>query len=196
MNSPLITLANNLRMPAMLVAKVVLADQTNEEKLKDQHDHQQSFNKNSILNDSNDLFTDSYSFNDSSLVSALDSNTNDSFGTELETSSNIDTHLSKQLNWLSSKLLSMREVLDQSVNSSTNSSFYHDSTIAKSVTLTTHQLATSTWMINSDPQLAYEVFKCSVIDGHYGSCVEFIKRYYFTYFFFKFYSCLFLYLGI
>jgi len=178
-------------MPAMLVAKVVLADQTNEEKLKDQHDHQQSFNKNSILNDSNDLFTDSYSFNDSSLVSALDSNTNDSFGTEPETSSNIDTHLSKQLNWLSSKLLSMRkvlpsEVLDQSVNSSTNSSFYHDSTIAKSVTLTTHQLATSTWMINSDPQLAYEVFKCSVIDGHYGSCVEFIKRYYFTYFFLNF----------
>lgn len=182
-------MANKLRMPAMLVAKVVLADQTHEEKLKDQHDHQQSFNKNYILNDSNDLFTDGYSFNDSSLVLASDSNTNDSLGTELDTSSSIDTHLSKQLNWLSSKLLSMRkvlpsEVLDQSANTSTNSSFYYASTTDKSVSLTTHQLATSTWMISSDPELAYEVFKCSVIDGYYGSCVEFIKRYYFSYFFF------------
>lgn len=184
--SPLTTLANNIRMPAMLVAKVVLTDLINKEKHKDQLDRQNSLNNDdslnsSILNDSSGIFTGSNLLNDSSKGIMQKDCTNDSTAFELDTSSNVDIQLSKQLNWLSSKLLSMRKVipteeLDQSANSSFNNSSYNMSTATKCSNFTPHQLATSTWLIRSDPQLAYEVFKCSVIDGHYGSCVELIKR--------------------
>lgn len=181
--SPLTTLANNLRMPAMLVAKIVLADQIHGERLRDQLNHQQSLNNenslnSSMLNDCTSILSDK---NDSSTMSVQKNCTNNSETIELDTSSSIDIQLSQQLNWLSSKLLSMHkgpdEILNQSANSSVNSNSNSLSAINKNLNLTPHQLATSTWLIRPDPQLAYEVYKCSVIDGHYGSCVEFIKRY-------------------
>lgn len=184
-DSPLLFLANNLRMPAMLVAKYVLAEVKT---LKHRHDNQKSFNDD-ILNDSYDVFNDNCSYDDSSLLLAPISTYNNLLDSDLDSPSSIDTDLSNQLNWLSSKLLLMHKVLppkvlDQSANSSTESRSYHGSTSAKSVSLSPHQLATSTWMISSDPQMAYEVFKCSVMDGYYGACVEFIKRYLFSYQFF------------
>lgn len=182
--SPLVTLANNLRMPAMLVAKVVLTDQIQEEKLKEQL-HQQledSFN-NSLLNESSSTLNDSNLTNESYTEVKQNSWANVSEATtELDNSlSNVDIQLSKQLTWLTKKLLSMKkaipeEVLDQSANSSTNSNNSHCvPKITKSLSLTPHQLASSTWLIRKNPQLAYQVFKCSVIDSHYGPCVEFIK---------------------
>lgn len=173
--SPLTTLADNLRMPAMLVAKTVLANQKQEEKQKSE------LNTSSTLNDSSGIFNDSYLVNDSSKIES-EKNVNN-ITAELDISSSIDNQLSNRLEWLSNKLISMHKVmtteeLDQSTNSSTNSSTYHDTTATKSVNLTPHQLASSTWLIRSDPQLAYEVFKCSVIDGYYGTCTEFMKRYY------------------
>lgn len=181
--SPLTTLANNLRMPAMLVAKTVLADQVHEERLREQSNYQQHLNdedslNSSVLNDSTSILSDK---NDSSTISVQKNCTNNSETVELDTSTSIDIQLSQQLNWLSSKLLSIHkepdEVLNQSANSSFNSNSNSLSSTRKSLNLTPHQLATSTWLIRSDPLMAYEVYKCSVIDGYYGSCVEFIKRY-------------------
>lgn len=182
--SPLTTLANNLRMPAMLVAKMVLTDQVHEERLKEQLNHQQHLNNedslnSSTLNDSTSILSDK---NDSSTILLQKSCVKNSETIKLDTSSNIDIQLSQQLNWLTSKLLSIHtvpdEILNQSANSSINSNSNSLSVTNKSLNLTPHQLATSTWLIRSDPQLAYEVYKCSVIDGHYGSCIEFIKRFY------------------
>lgn len=187
--SPLIILANNLRMPAMLVAKAVLTDQIQGKKLKEQLHHQQfedSLN-NSLLNDSYSFLNDSNLTNESCTELKNNTWTNVSGATtELDNSlSNVDIQLSKQLIWLTNKLLSMEkvmltEILDQSANSSTSShsrNSYCMPKITKSLSLTPHQLATSTWLIRKTPQLAYQVYKCSVIDGHYGPCVEFIKTY-------------------
>lgn len=188
--SPLTTLANNLCMPAMLVAKVVLADRINAEKLKQQLDQQRIINSDSlisnILNDnSNSTITDGNLTNDNSSILVRDNCTNNSTVSELETSLNIDHQLSQQLNWLTNKLITMRKslpdkILNQSVNSSSNSN--SNTTNAQTfnrsiISFTPHQLATSTWLIHTDPRLAYEVYKCSVIDGNYGSCIEFIKRF-------------------
>lgn len=175
MISPLTTLADNLRMPAMLVAKTVLTKQKQEEKQKSQ------LNTSNTLNDCSGIFNDSDLVNDGNKIESEKNNANDIITTELDTSSSIDSQLLNRLEWLSNKLISMHKVmpieeLDQSTNSS-NSSIYHDSTATKSVNLTPHQLATSTWLLRSDPQLAYEVFKCSIIDGYYGTCAEFMKRY-------------------
>lgn len=180
--SPLTTLADNLRMPAMLVAKTVLTNQKQEEK------HKSQLNTSNTLNDSSGILNDSYLANDGSKIESEKNNAND-ITTELDTSSSIDSQLSNRLEWLSNKLISMHKImpieeLDQSTNSSTNSSIYHDSSATKSANLTPHQLATSTWLIRSDPQLAYEVFKCSVIDGYYGTCAEFMKRYCLYYLFY------------
>lgn len=167
----------------MLVAKTVLADQVHGERLREQLNLQQSLNNedslnSSILNDSNSILSDK---NDSSTISVQKNCTINSETIELDTSSSIDIQLSQQLNWLSSKLLSMHkgpeEILNQSANSSINSNSNSLSATNKSLNLTPHQLATSTWLIRPDPQLAYEVYKCSVMDGYYGSCIEFIKRY-------------------
>lgn len=178
--SPLTTLANKLRMPAMLVAKIVLAELVQEERLKEQLHRQQLLNNedslNSTLNDSSSILTDN---NDSSTILAQESSAINSETNELDTSSNTDIQLSQQLNWLTSKLISMckvPDVLNESANSSVNSISNCLPIADKISSLTPHQLATSTWLIRSDPQLAYQVFKCSVIDGHYGSCVEFIKK--------------------
>lgn len=174
--SPLTTLADNLCMPAMLVAKTVLTKQKQEEKQKSQ------LNTSNTLNDCSGIFNDSDLVNDGNKIESEKNNANDIITTELDTSASIDSQLLNRLEWLSNKLISMHKVipieeLDQSTNSSTNSSIYHDSTATKSVNLTPHQLATSTWLLRSDPQLAYEVFKCSIIDGYYGTCAEFMKRY-------------------
>lgn len=170
--SPLTTLANNLRMPAMLVAKVVLSDQMNEEKLR-----QQSFSESlnsDIMNDSDSVLTNSNLSNDKNAQ-------DNSVTTDLDTSLNIDMQLSQQLNWLTKKIHSMRKILPIDVlNQSSSSNSYNFPAASKSDNLSTHQLATSTWLIQSDPQLAYQVYICSLIDGFYGSCVEFIKRYYYN----------------
>lgn len=171
--SPLIKLANDLCMPAMLVAKAVLADHLCEEKSNQQHLNYSSdsniLNDNALYNDNDSLLTQNCNFNNSEFL-------------EVDNLSSVDSQLSQQLNWLSDKLLSMQtvapdEVFNQSDNSSINSSSYSTSTVTKSLNSTPHSLATSTWLICTDPQLAYEVYKCSVIDGHYGSCIEFVKRY-------------------
>lgn len=187
--SPLITLADNLRMPAMLVAKVVLADKIHAEKLKHQLDQQRIINDDSlisnVLNDSsNSALIDSNLTGDNSAMLGQNNCTNNSTVSELETSLNIDCQLSEQLNWLTDKLISMRKslpdkALNQSVNSSSNSNrtTQEQTSIKNKILFTPHQLATSTWLIHSDPRLAYEVYKCSVVDGHYGSCTEFIKRF-------------------
>ncbi|XP_008189348.1 uncharacterized protein LOC100165173 [Acyrthosiphon pisum] len=179
-SSPLITLADKLRMPAMLVAKFVLTDQIKEEKLKEKLDQQHSINddslNSSILNDTSVGSTASNLQNDSERELKQDLSANDSTAKELDTSYSIDEQLSKQLNWLTCKLRSMHKselALNQSDNSLNNSNSYCIPTTDKS--LTPHQLAMSTWLIRKDPQLAYEVYKSSVVDGHYGSCVEFIK---------------------
>lgn len=184
MLSPLITLADKLRMPAMLVAKFVLADQIKEEKLKKKIDQQHSNNddslNSSILNDTSIGSTSSDLQNDSDVELKQDLSANDSIAKELDTSCSIDEQLSQQLNWLTCKLRSMHKsgiALNQSDNSLNNSNSYCIPTTNKSLNLTPHQLAMSTWLIRKDPQLAYEVYKSSVVDGHYGSCVEFIKRY-------------------
>lgn len=180
--SPLITLADKLRMPAMLVAKFVLADQKKEEKLKEKLDQQHSHNddclNSSILHDTSVGSTVSNLQNESDTELIQDLSVDDSTATELDTSLSIDEQLSKQLNWLTCKLLSMHKSessLNQSDDSLTHSSSYCMSTTNKNLNLTPHQLAMSTWLIRKDPQLAYEVYKSSVVDGHYGSCVEFIK---------------------
>jgi len=162
--NPLITLADNLRMPATLVAKAVLADYLNEEKL-----NYSSVSSDNSLTDNSFLSTKDNSINNNSEVSKID------------TPSSVDNQLSLQLNWLSNKLLSMQTVLpDETLNQSDNSfntnSSYNTSTITKHLTLTPHNLATCTWLIHTDPQLAYQVYKCSIIDGFYGSCMDFVKR--------------------
>lgn len=157
----LITLADNLRMPAMLVAKNVLEDFLAEEKIKNQ------------------MEACFHNLSEQSIPTPNTSVTN-TFDNELDIADNVDIELSQSLSWLSSKLLSMRKVvppvdeLNQSNNSSTNSCPFYE---IKSKQQTPHQLANSTWLIRADPQLAYQVFKCSVLDIYYGSCVEFIKRY-------------------
>lgn len=183
MSSPLITLADKLRMPAMLVSKLVLADQIKEEKLKKKLDQQHSINddslNSSILNDLSVGSTASNLQNDSDMDFKQDLSTDNSTTKELDTSYSIDKQLSKQLNWLTCKLRSMYKSelsLNQSDNSLNNSNSYCVPTTNKSLNLTPHQLAMSTWLIRKDPQLAYEVYKSSVVDGHYGSCVEYIKR--------------------
>lgn len=164
LTSPLITLADNLRMPAMLVAKNVLEEHINEDKSIDQ---------------SEVYFLNCHSQNDNSITST--STQDNSVINFLDTTANVDVQLSQSLNWLNNKLLSMQEILpsadvvNQSNNSSINSNSYCKSKTTKN--LSPHQLATSTWLIRTDPQLAYQVYKCSVIDSYYGSCVEFIKRY-------------------
>lgn len=159
-------------MPAMLVAKVVLTDQTNEEKLREQNFNIDESLNSDIINDSGSVLTNSNMSNDESVL-------DNSVTIDLDTSSNVDIQLSQQLNWLSKKIHSMRIVLpDDILNQSSTSNSYNLPTATKNMNLSTHQLATSTWLIQTDPQLAYQVFKCSVIDGYYGSCVEFIKRYY------------------
>ncbi|KAL4135018.1 hypothetical protein QTP88_006686 [Uroleucon formosanum] len=167
MSSPLITLADKLRMPAMLVSKLVLTDQIKEEKLKKKLDRQHSINDNSlnssILNDVSVRSTATNLQNDSDMNLKPDLSVNDSKTKESDTSYSIDEQLSKQLNWLTCRLRSMYKY-ELSSNKSDNS-----------LNLTPHQLAMSTWLIRKDPQLAYEVYKSSVVDGHYGSCVEYIK---------------------
>jgi hypothetical protein len=173
--SPLITLANNLYMPAMLVAKMVVGDHIQDEKLKDR---QQRFNNDessnsSILNDSGTLL------NDSSTI--LQDGINKPVPTKV-TEVNVDFMLSQQLKWLSARIRSLKkvtpvEVLNQSFNSSTNSNS-SCSMNAKNLHVSIHQLCTSTWLIRTDPQLAYQVYKCSIVDSNYGSCIEFIKRYF------------------
>lgn len=170
---PLATLSNNLRMPAMLVAKTVLSEQMNEEKLRLQSLSNEDSLNSDVLNDNSDVLTDISLPNDRSTQDK-------STAIELNTSSNVDIQLTEKLKWLTKKILSMQkifsdEMLNQSANSSTCSNSYPIST--KRLNLTTHQLATSTWLIRSDPQLAYQVYICSIIDGYYGPCVEFIKRY-------------------
>lgn len=176
--SPLITLANNLRMPAMLVAKTVLSDHIYGEKLNVQL-NQQIHDCSNVLNNSNLQ-------NDNSSVSGQDDSVNNLSTTELDvSSSSIDTQLSHQLDWLTNKLLSMYsnlpvEELNESDSAISSNSYSKQQTTIKSLNLSNHQLASSTWLIHTDPCLAYEVYKCSVIDGHYGICFDFIKKY--TYF--------------
>lgn len=158
-NSALLMLADILRMPAMLVAKNVLEDHLGEEKVKDRMEMSL-----------NNLSVKSTSTPNTSVTNTLDDESN--------ITDKIDTELSKSLNWLSKKLLSMRkvvppvDVLNQSNNSSTNSSSFYT---IKPKALSPHKLANSTWLIRTDPQLAYQIFKCSVLDTYYGSCVEYIK---------------------
>ncbi|VVC45727.1 Hypothetical protein CINCED_3A013367 [Cinara cedri] len=165
MKSPLIMLADNLRMPAMLVAKNVLEEHINEEKLKNQmEEHYRNYN----------LYTDN-----NATLSRQDIYVTKSLDSELDSTANVDVQLSQSLNWLSNKLISMRKVSsptdlqDESNNSFINNHSYYNPKTTKYAT--PHQLANSTWLIRTDPLLAYQVFKCSVIDGYYGSCVEFIK---------------------
>ncbi|CAH1733162.1 uncharacterized protein LOC114118981 [Aphis gossypii] len=177
-SSPLIALADKLRMPAMLVAKVVLADQIKEEKLKQKLDLQHSNNDDSLNSsiDTSGVSNASNFQNDSFTESKQNVSINDSTAKELDISNSIDEQLSKQLNWLTCKLRSMHKselALNQSDNSLTNTS--HSYNMPPPTNHTPHQLAMSTWLIRKDPQLAYEVFKSSVVDGYYGSCVEFIK---------------------
>lgn len=148
-------------MPAMLVAKLVLADHIKKEKLKDLEPPNNDSSNSSILNDSN---------------TELKKVSNDK---ESDTSCSIDEQLSKQLNWLTYKLRSMHTSnieFDQSGKSLNNSYSNCIPTTNKSLNTTPHQFAMSTWLIRTDPRLAYEVYKSSVVDGHYGACVEFIKR--------------------
>jgi len=168
MTSPLTTLANNLRMPAMLVAKAVLTDYLYEE-MSDQQCLNDTTNS-SILNDENTLY------NHSSSSLKQNCSTSNSEILNIDSLFNVDSKLSKELDWLSNKLLSMQTVStdDEILNESDNSSSSVLSTVTKSSNKT-HTLATSTWLLRTDPQLAYQVFKCSVIDGFYGPCVEFIK---------------------
>jgi len=176
-SSPLITLADKLLMPAMLVAKFVLADQIKVEKLKEKLDQQHSNNDDS-LNSVGSTASNLQNYSDTELKQ--DVSTNDSTVKELDTSYSIDEQLSKQLNWLTCKLRSMyttESALNQSDSSSNNSYTNCKSTTNKIFNLTPHQLAMATWLIRKDPQLAYEVYKSSVVDGYYGSCEEFIKRY-------------------
>lgn len=186
-SSPLIALADKLRMPAMLVAKIVLADQIKEEKLKQKLDLQHSNNDDSLNSsiDTSGVSNASNFQNDSFTESKQNVSINDSTAKELDISNSIDEQLSKQLNWLTCKLRSMHKselVFNQSDNSLTNTS--HSYSMPTPTNYTPHQLAMSTWLIRKDPQLAYEVYKSSVVDGYYGSCVEFIKRYnLFGYFF-------------
>lgn len=196
-SSPLMTLANNLRMPAMLVAKVVLSDQINYEKMKKQLGNQinitnENNQTNSALSDRSSATNDSNVGNNS--IGIMSNNSvNNSAAIDLDYSS-VDGQLSQQLNWLTNKLLSMKKAkpIDEQnqSNSSINSNSHSEPTISKSLNFTPHQLATSTWLIRTDPQLAYQVFKCSVVDGYYGACVEFIKRYYFFFFFICLYNVL------
>jgi hypothetical protein len=171
-------------MPAMLVAKIVLADQIKEEKLKEKLEQQHYNNddslNSSILVDTSGVSNVSNLQNDSYTESKQNVSFNDSTAKELDTSFSIDEQLSKQLNWLTCKLRSMHKselTLNQSDNSFNTSRSYSMPPTNKSSNLTPHQLAMSTWLIRKDPQLAYEVYKSSVVDGYYGSCVEFIKRY-------------------
>jgi len=180
----MITLADKLRMPAMLVAKFVIADQIKEEKFKEKFNQQHSNNEDSFnsstLNDTSIGSTASNLQNDSDIELKHDLSANDSTAKELDTSFSIDEQLSQQLNWLTCKLRSMyrpESNLNQSDNSLNNSNSFCIPTSNKSLNLTPHQLATSTWLMRNDPQLAYEVYKSSIVDGYYGSCVEFIKRY-------------------
>lgn len=156
-------------MPAMLAAKAVLADYLYEER-----SDQQCLNDSSIL-------SDDALYNDSSSSLKQNSSTNNPKILNIDTLFNVDDQLSKELDWLSNKLLSMQTVStpDEMLNESDNSSSRVPSTITKSSNNTSHNLATSTWLIRTDPQLAYQVYKCSVIDGFYGPCVEFIKRYFY-----------------
>jgi len=181
-SSPLIALADKVRMPAMLVAKIVLAEQIKEEKLKEKLE-QQHYNiddslNSSILIDTSGISNISNLQNDSYTELKQNVSVNDSTAKELDTSFSIDEQLSKQLNWLTRKLCSMHKselALNQSDNSFNTSHSYSMPPTNKSLNLTPHQLAMSTWLIRKDPQLAYEVYKSSVVDGYYGSCVEFIK---------------------
>jgi len=181
--SPLITLADKLLMPAMLVAKFVLADQIKVEKLNERLDQQHSNNDDS-LNSVGSTASNLQHYRDTELKQ--DVSTNDLTVKEMDTSYSIDEQLSKQLNWLTCKLRSMyttESLLNQSDSSSNNlqtSCISYTNCISKTnkiFDLTPHQLAMATWLIRKDPQLAYEVYKSSVVDGYYGSCVEFIKRY-------------------
>jgi len=180
---PLITLANNVHMPAMLVAKVVLADHLQEEKLKKRLDFQNSLNNDgssTVFNDSNNTFNSDLVLNNSSKIVTQGNNINDLTATKLDTSLSVDDQLSTQLNWLTKKLLSMKHSLhnetDQSANSSINSNSCSTPIASGNIYLKPHKLGSSTWLINSDPQLAYEIYKCSVIDSFYGPCSDYIKR--------------------
>jgi len=181
---PLITLANNVHMPAMLVAKVVLADHLQEEKLKKRLDFQNSLNNDdssTLCNDSNNTFSSDLVLNNSSKIVTQGDNIDDLAATKLDTSLSVDDQLSTQLNWLTNKLLSMKHSLhnetDQSANS-INSNSYSTPIASGNIYLKPNKLGSSTWLINSDPQLAYEIYKCSVIDSFYGPCSDYIKRYY------------------
>lgn len=182
--SPLVTLANNLRMPAMLVAKIVLSDQMHDERVKKELNRQQQLNNENnlssgICNGSSGILTDSNLPNDNNPFSMSDSGVNSLAANELDTSTSVDAQLSQQLKWLTNKIISMQKVVpvdpfNQSANSSINSNSYSAPMATKE--FTSHQLASSTWLIHSDPQLAYQVYKCSVVDGFYGPCIDFIKR--------------------
>lgn len=159
----------------MLVAKIVVGDHIQDEKLKERQQrlNNDESSNSSILNDSGSLLNDSNTIVQDSI--------NKSVPTKV-TEVNVDLMLSQQLKWLSSRISSMRkvapvEVSNQSFNSSTNSNS-SCSINAKNLHLSIHQLCTSTWLIRTDPQLAYQVYKCSIIDSNYGSYIEFIKRYF------------------
>lgn len=174
--SPLITLANDLCMPAMLVAKVVVGDHIQEERLKERL-HRLNIDE-SALNDSGSLV------NDSSTV-VQDSCVSKSYPIEI-TSANADAMLSQQLKWLSARLRTMPKVgpvepLNHSLNSSTNSNSCCSPLAKNNLYFSMHHLCSYSWMIRTDPKLAYQVFKCTVVDCYYGPTIEFIKRYYFIF---------------
>jgi len=175
---PLITLADKLLIPAMWVAKFVLADQIKVEKLKKKLDQQHSNNDDSVKNSIPCVGSTSNSLqNYSDTELKQDVSANDSTVKELDTSYSID----EQLNWLICKLRSMYTTelaLNKSHGSLNNSYIICMSTTNKISDITPHQLAMATWLISKDLQLAYEIYKSSVVNGYYGPCVEYnIKRY-------------------
>jgi len=86
--SPLITLADKLRMPAMLVAKFVLADQIKVEKLNEKLDQQHSNNYDS-LNSVGSTASNLQHYSDKTLKQ--DVSTNDLTVKELDTLYSIDS---------------------------------------------------------------------------------------------------------
>ncbi|XP_050532452.1 CDAN1-interacting nuclease 1 [Daktulosphaira vitifoliae] len=157
--NPLLDLANNLKMPSMLVAKALMQEKMKSEK----------------QNDCTNLLveTSGITYNNS---------TDELSTTTINTSFNETTEekLSSQLQWLSNaillKLKKNKEVKgDNSSLGDINLSLNSSTTSTLSCTLSNHYLTTNSYLIKDDPQLAYQVFICSVMDSFYGSCAEQLK---------------------
>ncbi|XP_050436368.1 uncharacterized protein LOC126843094 [Adelges cooleyi] len=159
---PLLDLSDNLKMPAMLVAKALV-----QEKMRIEKQHSESTQSTNEISN----ITTNTSVNELSSAT-INTTLNDTLTTE--------ENLLSQLQWLSNAITSkVNKQKEENKNSSfigeENLSLNSSTTSTLSCNHSNHRLTTNTYLIKDDPVLAYQVFVCSVMDSYYGSCAEQLK---------------------